>query len=161
MTTIKWNNNRLSNNNTRTNTLWSNVINWEYEPATCSAWSGFHIGKLCEGRKRMKSISLCKWLIQLKRIDPKVVRNLPGSKNPSGKWHRPRILDIISDKFSSVQVEVNPPAPVDPHIQHPSTLMPSYMEIFGPAQGSSCPSVSRDPRQHNCIPGVVWQVHEL
>jgi len=33
-----------------------------------------------------------------------------------------------------------------------------YMQIFGPGQGSSCSSVCRDPRQHNRIPGVVWQV---
>jgi len=48
----------------------------------------------------------------------------------------------IPDKFSSVQVEVNPLTPVDPcSIPASSDLMPSYMQIFGPAQGSSCSSV--------------------
>jgi len=37
------------------------------------------IGKWCEGRE-LKSISSCKWLIQLKAIRPKVVSNLSGSK---------------------------------------------------------------------------------
>ena len=35
--------------------------------------------------RELKSISLCKWLIQLKGIHPKVVKNLPGSENPSGE----------------------------------------------------------------------------
>ena len=83
------------------------------------------------------------------------MKNLPGSKNPSGE-----VTQAMSDlnsrhNFSFVQVEVNPLAPVDPHIQYLSALMLSYMQIFGPAQGSSCPSVCADPRQHNRIPSVV------
>jgi len=35
--------------------------------------------------RELKSISLCKWLTQLKGIHPEVVRNLPESKNPSGE----------------------------------------------------------------------------
>ena len=117
------------------------------------------IRKWCEERKRTEKH--CKWLIQLKGIHLKVLRNSPGSKNPSGEvagheWFW--IVDIISNKSSFVQLEVNPPAPVDPHIQYPSALMPSYVQIFGPAQGSSCRSVCMDPRQHNHIPGVVWLV---
>jgi len=56
----------------------------------------------------------------LKGIHPKVVRNLPESKNSSGELTQAmsnfKIVDIIPDKFSSVQVEVNSLAPVDPHI---------------------------------------------
>ena len=93
----------------------------------------------------MKSISSCKWLIQLKGIHPKVVRNLPGSKNSSGE-----LTQTMSDLLELVGL---PPLEqriylelcllfVDPHIQHPKlqgfeTILHA---IFGPAQGSSCPS---------------------
>jgi len=53
-------------------------------------------------------------------------------------------------------VEVNPLAPVDPcsiDIPASSDLMPSYMQIFGPAQGSLLFFSA-----HNYIPGVFWQV---
>jgi len=43
------------------------------------------IGKRCGDEREMKSISSCKWPMQLKGIHPKVVRNLPGSKNSSGE----------------------------------------------------------------------------
>ena len=41
------------------------------------------IGNGVRDERKMKSISSCKWLIQLK--GPKIVKNLPGSKNPSGE----------------------------------------------------------------------------
>jgi len=53
MTTIKWKYNRLGNNNTRTNTLWSNVMlkteNINLQPVQGEVSS---IGKWCEGWKR-------------------------------------------------------------------------------------------------------------
>jgi len=62
-------------------------------------------------KRELKSINSCKWLIQLKGIHPEVVRNFPGSKNPSVEVTQAMskfcIVDIISDKSSCVQVEVN------------------------------------------------------